>query len=37
MPQYVDMIRPELAKKQPTAQEIKDHVLKRLTEVQACS
>lgn len=32
MPQYVDLIRPEIGRKAQTAQEIKDHVVSRLLE-----
>lgn len=32
MPQYVEILHPETRKSQPTAQQIKDHVLQRLLE-----
>jgi len=32
MPQYVEMIDPELKRKQPTAQDVKDHVMRQLLE-----
>lgn len=33
MPQYVELIHPELKKNQQTAQEIKDYIYARITEV----
>lgn len=32
MPQFVELLYPETKKDEPTAQQIKDHVLKRLLE-----
>lgn len=32
MPQYVEILYPETRKMQPTAQQIKDHVIQRLLE-----